>query len=122
MNIVAKPKALTEAGYHVHLGKVQAHAGVEGNILAAAKQVVTQKIIDAGGNLNDIPNEDLAAASIDSTCNVSNNAHEHHQWPLFPISVHAVVDEKELLQMEYCSKKGHDQMFSAQRSVRIWCI
>ena len=30
-----------------------AHAGVEGNILAdaAAKQVVTQKIIDAGGKL-----------------------------------------------------------------------
>ena len=37
-----------------------AHAGVEGNILAdaAAKQIVTQKIIGADGDLNDIPNED----------------------------------------------------------------
>ena len=70
LDIVSNLKALTEAGHHVHLGKVKANAGVEGNILAnaAAKQVVIQKIIDAGGNLN----EDLAAAGIDSTCNVSN--------------------------------------------------
>ena len=74
MDIVANLKALTEAGHHVHLGKVKAHVGVEGNSLAdaAAKQVVTQKIIDAGGDLNDSPDEDLAAAGIDSTCNVSN--------------------------------------------------
>ena len=84
MDIVANLKALTEAGHHVHLGKVKAHAGVEGNILAdaAAKQVVTQKIIDADVDLNGIPDEDLAAAGIDSSCNVSNNAHEHHEWPL----------------------------------------
>ena len=58
MDIVANLKALTEAGHHVHLGKVKAHAGVEGDILAdaAAKQVVTQEIIDAGGDLSDIPN------------------------------------------------------------------
>ena len=51
MDIVANLKALTEVGHHVHLGKV--HAGVEGNILAdaAAKQVVTQKIVDADGDL-----------------------------------------------------------------------
>ena len=43
MDIVANLKALTESGHHVHLGKVKAHAGVEGDILAdaAAKQVVT---------------------------------------------------------------------------------
>ena len=66
MDIVANLKALTEAGHYVHLGKVKAHAGVEGNILAdaAAKQVVTLKINDAGGDLNDIPNEDLAADSL----------------------------------------------------------
>ena len=102
MDIVANLKALTEAGHHVHLGKVKAHAGVEGNILAdaAAKQVVTQKIIDADGDLNDIPNYDLAAAGIDSTCNVSNNAHEHHEWPLYPIPKHQGVDMKALLEME----------------------
>ena len=57
MDIVANLKALTEAGHHVHLGKVKAHAGVAGNILAdaAAKMVVTQKIIDADGDLSDIP-------------------------------------------------------------------
>ena len=91
MDIVANLKALIEAGHHVHLGKVKAHAcaGVEGYIVAdaAAKQVVTQKIIDAGGNLNDIPNEDLTTAGIDSTCNV-NNAHEHHEWPLYLIPEH----------------------------------
>ena len=61
---------------------------VEGNILAdaAAKNVVTQKIIDAGGDLNAIPNEALEAAGIDSTCNVSNNAREHHDWPVYTVS------------------------------------
>ena len=52
---------------------------------------MTQKIIDAGGNLNDIPNEDLAAAGIDSTCHVSNNGyelHEHHEWPGYPVPEH----------------------------------
>ena len=46
-------KDLTEAGHHVHLGKVKAYTGVEGNIVvgAAAKKVVTQKIIDAGGGV-----------------------------------------------------------------------
>ena len=43
---------------------------------------MTQKIIDADVDLNGIPDEDLAAAGIDSSCNVSNNAHEHHEWPL----------------------------------------
>ena len=102
MDIVASLKALTEAGHHVHLGKVKAHAGVEGNILAdaAAKQVVTQKIIDAGGDLSDIPHEDLATAGIDSACNVSNNALEHHEWPLYPIPGHEGVDMKALLEME----------------------
>ena len=53
---MANLKALTEAGHHVHLGKVKAHARAQGNILAdaAAKKVVTQKSVDAGGDLNDI--------------------------------------------------------------------
>ena len=74
MDIVAKLKALTEAGHHVHVGKVKAHAGVEGKVLgdAAADQFVTQKIIDAGGNLSDIPIEDLAAAGIDLTLLVTS--------------------------------------------------
>ena len=63
---MANLKALTEAGHNVNLGNVKTHAGVAGNILAdaAAKMVVTQKIIDADGDLNDISNEDLAAAGI----------------------------------------------------------
>ena len=104
MDIVVDLKALTEAGHHVHLGKVKAHAGVEGNNRAdaAAKQIVTQKIIDADG----IPNEDLAAAGIDSTCNVSKNAHEHHEWPLYPIPKHEGVDMKVLLGMEVLLQEG----------------
>ena len=104
-------KALTEAGHHVHLGKVKAHAVVAGNILAdaAAKMVVTQKtidVIDADGDLNDIPNEDLAEAGIDSTCNVSSNAHEHHEWPVYPIPKHEGVDMKALLEMEVLLQEG----------------
>ena len=103
MDIVANLKALTEAGHHVHLGKP-----MQGNILAdvAAKQVVTQKIIDAGGDLNDTPNEYLIEAGIDSTCNVSNNAHGHHEWPLYPIPEHEGVDEKALVGMEVLLQEG----------------
>ena len=69
MDIVANLKALTEARYHVHLGNMKALAGLEGKIYAsaAAKQVVIEYIIDAGGDLKDIPIEDLEAAGIDST-------------------------------------------------------
>ena len=107
-DIMANLKVLTEAGHHVHLDKVKAHAGVAGNILAdaAAKIVVTQKIIDADGNLNDIPNEDLAEAGIESTCNVSNNAHEHHEWPVYPIPEHEGVDMKALLEMRVLLQEG----------------
>ena len=89
-----RDKRLTAYTLLYFQGKVKAHAGVEGNILAdaAAKQVVTLKTIDAGGDLNDIPNEHLAAAGIDTTCNVSKNAHEHHEWPLHPIPEHEDVD------------------------------
>ena len=98
----------TEAGHHAHLGEVEAHAGVNGNILAdvAAKKVVTQRIIDAGGILNDIPNADLAAAGIDSTCDASSNAHEQHEWLVHPFSEHEGVDEKEPLKMEDLPKDG----------------
>ena len=102
LSYLSNLKALTGAGHHVHLGKVKAYAGVEGNILAdaAAKQVVTQKIIDAGSTLNELPNEDLEAAGIASTCNVGKKAHEHHEWPLFPISEHEGADTKVLLAIE----------------------
>ena len=121
MDIVANLKALTEAGHYVHLGEVKAHAGLAGNILAdaAAKMVVTRKNIDADGDLSDISNEDLIEAGIDSTCNVSNNAHEHHEWPLYPIPEHKGVDEKALLEMEVLLQKGQGQMALAQRSARI---
>ena len=64
---VANLKALTEAGHNVHLGKVKAHAGIEGSILAdaAADKLVTQ-IIDAGGDLKaNVADEDFEAAGID---------------------------------------------------------
>ena len=53
---VSHLKTLTEGGHCIHLGKVKAHAGVEEIIIAdaAANKVVTQKIIDAGGDLNHI--------------------------------------------------------------------
>ena len=81
---------------------MKAHAGLEENSLAdaVAKQVVTQKVIDACGNLNDLPNEDPAAAGIHSTCNVSNNAHKHDEWPLYPSPEHEGVDEKALCVLE----------------------
>ena len=102
-------------------GQGESHAGVEGNTLAdaAAKQVVTQKIIDAGGDLNDIPNEDLAAAGIDSTCNVSNNAHEHHEWPLNPIPEH---EGMALLEKEVLLQNGTWPDGLAQRSMRTWRV
>ena len=112
MDIVANMKALTEAGHHVHLAKVKAHAGictlVQGNVLAdaAANKVVTQKIIDTGCDLKDIPNEDLIEAGIDSTCNVSNIAHEYHEWPLYPVPEHEGMDEKALLEMEVLLQEG----------------
>ena len=48
-DIVNRLKDLTDAGHHIHLGKVKAHMGVRGNILAdaAAKAVVTQMNPDA---------------------------------------------------------------------------
>ncbi len=51
-DIVTRLKDLTDAGHHIHLGKVKANMGVRGNILAqaAAKAVVTQKILDANPN------------------------------------------------------------------------
>ena len=68
MDIVTILKALTEARHHVHLGEVKAQAGVKGTFLPMLppSRVVTQRSIDAGGNLNDIPNEDLEVARIDS--------------------------------------------------------
>ena len=105
---MSRLKTLTEHGHRIHLGKVKAHTGVEGNIIAdaAAKSVVTQKIIDAGGNLNLIPDEDLEAAGIDDACEISNNAHEHHEWPVRPIPGQEGMDEKALLEMQGLLKEG----------------
>ncbi len=48
-DIVTCLKDLTDSGHHNHLGEVKAHMGVRGTILAdaAAKAVVTKKILDA---------------------------------------------------------------------------
>ena len=75
---------------------------------AAAKSVVTQKIIDAGGNLNAIADDDLQAAGIDNTCDISNNAHEDHdrEWPVYPVPQQEGMDEKALLEMEELLKEG----------------
>ena len=62
-------------------------------------------------------------AGIDSTCNVSNNAHEHHEWPLYPIPKHEGMDMKTLLEMKVLLQDGNGQMASAQKSVRtrrVW--
>ncbi len=36
IDIVTRLKGTTDAGHHVHLGKVKAHMGVRGNLLADA--------------------------------------------------------------------------------------
>ena len=46
------------------------------------------------------------SAGIGSVCSVSNNAHEHHEWPFYPIPKHEGVKEKELLKMEVLFKEG----------------
>ena len=86
MDIVKRIKELTEGGHHAQYGKVKAHMGVEGNIKAdlAAKKDVTQKIIDSGVDRNDVSERDLDEAGIDSTCSVSSNAHDGHEWPVHP--------------------------------------
>ena len=107
-DIVCNLKSLTREGHHVHLGKVKAHSGVRGNIQAdlAAKSVVIQKIIDAEGNLNAFTEEELGNAGIDDSCNISNNAHEHHEWPVYPIPEQEGVDEKALQEWEELLKEG----------------
>ena len=47
-DVVSRLETLPAAGNDIHLGKVKAHMGVRGNIMAdaAAKAVVTQKILD----------------------------------------------------------------------------
>ena len=107
-DIVSHLKSLTSEGHHVHLGKVKAHLGVRGNITAdiAAKSVVIQKIIDAEGNLNAFTEEELGNAGIDDSCNISNNAHEHHQWPTYPIPEQEGVDQKALQEWEELLKEG----------------
>ncbi len=88
-DIVNRLKDLTEAGHRIHLGKVKAHMGVRGNILAdaAAKEVMTQKILDADPDnmVNSFSTQELRDAHIDIVCQVNSNAHEHDEWPVHPI-------------------------------------
>ena len=68
--------------------------------------MVIQKIIDAEGNLNAFTEEELGNAGIDDSCNVSNNAHEHHEWPTYPIPEQEGVDGKALQEWEELLKEG----------------
>ena len=86
---VSRLETLTAAGNDIPSGKVKAHMGVRGGITAdaAAKAVVTQKILDADPD-NEICNlstQELRDAQIDIACQISNNAHEHHEWPVHPM-------------------------------------
>ena len=65
-----------------------------------------QIIIDAEGNLNAFTEEELGNASIDDSCNVSNNAHEHHEWPTYPVQEQEGVGGKALQQWEELPKEG----------------
>ena len=109
MDIVKRIKDLTEGGHHVHIGKVKAHMGVEGNIKAdlAAKKVAIQKIIDSGVDRNDVSERDLDEAGIDSTCSVSSNAHEGREWPVHPAPGSTEFNEKYLSGVEKMLQEGH---------------
>ncbi len=103
-DIVTRLKDLTDAGHHIHLGKVKAHMGVRGKKLAdaAAKAVVTQKILDADPDnmVNSFSTQELREAQIDKVCQVNNNAHEHDEWPVHPIPTCQRADDRYLEDME----------------------
>ncbi len=103
-DIVSCLKNLTDAGHHVHLGKVKAHMGVRGNILAdaAAKAVVTQKNLDADPDnmVGSSSTQELRDAQIDIVCQVNSNAHEHDEWPVHPIPICQGTDDRHLEEME----------------------
>ncbi len=102
-DIVNRLKDLTDAGHHLHLGKVKAHMGVHGNILAdaAARAVVTQKILDQMDNMvNSFSTQELRDAQIDILCQVNSNAHEHDEWPVHPIPICQGTDDRHLEEME----------------------
>lgn len=54
---------LVEGRHHLHLGKVEARTGVRGKVIVT--NVVTKKIIDAGGCCNLISDGELASADVD---------------------------------------------------------
>ena len=109
MDIVKRIKELTGGAHHMHIGKVKAHMGVEGNIKAdlAAKKVVTQKIIESGVDRNDVSERDLDEAGIDSTCSVSSNGHKGHEWPVHPAPGSTEFNEKYLSEVEKMLQDGH---------------
>ena len=93
----------------MHIGKVKAHMGVEGNIKAdlAAKKIMTQKIIAFGVDRNDVSERDLDEAGIDNTCSVSSNAHESHGWPAHPAPGSTGFNVKYLSEVEKMLQEGH---------------
>ena len=70
------------------------------------KSQLIQKMIDANGNLNAFTNEELSAAGIDDSCNISPNAHENHEWPTYPVPEQEGVDDKELEKWEELLEEG----------------
>ena len=68
--------------------------------------MVIQKIIGAEGNLNAFTEEELGNAGIDDSCNFSNNAHEHPEWPTYPILEQEGVVGKALHEWEELLKEG----------------
>ena len=77
--------------------------GVRGNILAdaAAKAVVTQKILDQMDNMvNSFSTQELRDAQIDILCQVNSNAHEHDEWPVHPIPICQGTDDRHLEEIE----------------------
>ncbi len=106
-NIVNRLKDLTDAGHCIHLGKVKAHMGVCGNILAdaAAKAVVTQYILDADPDnmVNRFSTPELRDAQMDTVCQVNSNAHE---WLVHPIPTCQGTDDRHLEEMEKMLTEG----------------
>ncbi len=93
-------------GHHIHLGKLKAHMGVQGNTLAdaAAKAVLTKKIPDADPDnmVDTFSTQQLREAQVDTVCQVNGNVHEHDEWPLHPIPTCQGADDRYLENMEKC--------------------
>ena len=49
---------------------------------------------------------DLLEAGIDCTVNARINAHEHHEWPIYPIPKHEGVDKKAHHEIDVLLQEG----------------